>query len=183
MTVHFLRPGALRPYAAALALPLLLAACSGKTEPPPCPPVYILSDAKDVTKYRPGPGQDLTDVLVHAEIVGFHGNCAYEAVDKGFNVKLDLQVAIEAKRGPANTARKADLVYFVAIPHFYPSEQAKAVFPISIQFPEGTDTVRTVDEPVDLTIPIGAKDVVDKYEVYLGFQTTPDELEHNRKEK
>ncbi len=173
----------LRQYAAPLALALVLAACSSETEAPPCPPVYILSDAKDVTRYAPGPGRDLTDVMVQAEIVGFHGDCKYEPRGKDWNVKLNLQVAIDAKRGPADTTRKADLVYFVAIPRFYPEPQAKAVFPVAVQFPEGTDTVHTVDEPVDLTIPVGAKDLIDDYVVYLGFQTTPEELEHNRKEK
>ena len=176
-----------RPYAAPLALALALAGCTTPVAPP-CPPVYILSDAKDITKYRPGPGHDLTDVLVHAEIVGFHGDCTYKKLEKddkqtGWDVNLTLQVIIEARRGPANATRKADLTYFVAIPHFYPSDQAKAEFPVSIQFPEGTDTVRTTDDPVNLTIPVGTKDLIDKYEVYLGFQTTPEELERNRKEK
>lgn len=176
-----------RPLWAALAVPLALSACSTKKkEPPPCPPIYILSDAKSVTKYRPGPGRDLTDVDVDAEIVGWNGDCAYkEKKDKadGWNVNVDLQVSIEAKRGPANVGRKAELTYFVAIPAFYPKDEAKAEFPVTIEFPEGVNSVRHVDEPVHLTIPVKQKDLIDNYEIYLGFQTTAAELEHNRSGK
>ena len=166
---------------AALALPL--AACSSKKEPPPCPPIYILADAKDVTKFRPGAGHDLTDVDVQAEIVGFNGTCEYKPRGEDWDVELELQVAIEAKRGPANTTHKADLSYFVALPVFFPQPQAKAVFPITIDFPEGASAARHVDDVVNLTIPVKAKEQIDHYEVYLGFQTTPEELERNRKAK
>jgi hypothetical protein len=172
-----------RSVATALALPLALAACSAKKEPPPCPPIYILSDAKEVTKYRPGAGRDLTDMDVQAEIVGFNGACTYKPRGEDWNVELELQVAIEAKRGPGNTTRKADLTYFVALPAFFPQTQAKAVFPITVEFPEGTSSARHVDDSVTLTIPVKAKDLIDNYEVYLGFQTTPEELERNRKAK
>lgn len=171
---------AFRPFAAALGLALALGACT-TDEPPPCPPIYILSDAKDVTKFRPGPGQDLTDIVAKAEIVGYHGSCSYKARGKDWDVDLELQVAVEAWRGPANTTRSADLTYFVAIPYFYPKDQAKAIFPLHVAFPAGSDQVRTVDEPLHLTIPVGSKDLISRYDIYLGFQTTPEELEHNRK--
>ncbi len=172
-----------RPSAATLGLALALGACS-TDDLPPCPPVYILSDAKDVTKFRPGSGQDLADIVAKAEIVGYHGTCEYKKPDngKGWNVDLELQVAIQAWRGPANTTHSADLSYFVAIPYFYPKDQAKAVFPLRVQFPAGSDQVRGVDQPIHMTIPIGDKDAISKYVVYLGFQTTRQELEHNRKD-
>ncbi len=167
-----------------VAVSLALASCTTKKDPPACPPVYILSDTSKITKYRPGPGHDLTDVDVEAEIVGFHGECKYKAKEGGgWDVLVDLQVAIEAKRGPANTTGKTDLSYFIAIPSFYPSPDAKAVFPLTIAFPQGLMTVRSVDEAVALKIPVKANELIDKYEVYLGFQTTPDELERNRRAK
>lgn len=169
---------ALRPIAAAL-LPLALASCSvigGKKEQPPCPPVYILGDAGKLTKFRPGPGRDLTDVLYEAEIVGFTGGCQYD--DKG--AVVDLQVSFAVKRGPADVTRKADFSYFVAIPHFYPSPDAKAEFATSVAFPEGNNYVRYTDEEVVMRVPVRDKDVISKYEIYLGFQETPEELDRNR---
>lgn len=167
----------LRPVAVAL-LPLALASCSvfGKKEPPPCPPVYILADAAKLTKFRPGPGRDLTDVEFEGEIVGFTGGCKYD--EKG--AVIDLQVSFDLKRGPANSDRKADFSYFVAIPYFYPSPEAKAEFATSVAFPEGANYVKYTDEEVVMRIPVKDKEIINKYEIYLGFQETQEELNRNR---
>lgn len=167
--------------AAVVVAPLLSSGCSliDKKAPPPCPPIYILADAGTITRYRPGPGRDLTDVEAEAEITGYQGGCSYD--DKGAEVAI--QVRIDAKRGPANVGRKTQLSYFIAIPHFYPAPEAKAVFPVTIEFPEPLTSVRFTDEEVVLRIPVRDRDLIDKYEIYLGFQTTPEELEMNRKGK
>jgi hypothetical protein len=170
----------LRPVAVAL-LPLVLASCSlfGKKEPPPCPPIYILSDAGKLTKFRPGPGRDLTDVEYEAEITGFTGGCTYD--DKG--AVVDLQVTFSLKRGPADTDRKAEFSYFVAIPYYYPAPGAKAEFATTVAFPEGANYVKYTDEEVVMRVPVKDKDVISKYEVYLGFQETQEELDRNRANK
>jgi len=165
-------------FVAAALLPLVLASCSvlQKQEVPPCPPVYILADAGKLTKFRPGPGRDLTDVEYEAEIQGYTGGCKYD--EKGAIV--DLQVSFALKRGPADTDRKAEFSYFTAIPHFYPAPEAKAVFPVTIDFPEGVNYVRFTDEEVVMRVPVKDKDVINKYEIYLGFQETAEELDRNR---
>lgn len=169
---------ALRPVVAAL-LPLALASCSvfEKKEPPPCPPIFILGDASKLTKFRPGPGRDLTDVEYEAEIIGYKGGCAYD--EKG--AKIDLQVTFSVQRGPGNTGNKADFTYFAAVPYYYPAPEAKAEFPVTVGFPDGTNYVKFTDETVDMRIPVKDKEVIDKYEIYLGFQTTQEELNRNRK--
>lgn len=171
---------AVRPLAAAL-LPLVLASCSvfQKKEPPPCPPVYILGDAGKLIKYRPGSGRDLTDVEYEAEILGYQGGCKYD--EKGATV--DLQVSFSLKRGPADSDHKAEFNYFAAIPFFYPSADAKGEFPVSVTFPEGTNYVRFTDEEVVMRVPVKDKEVITKYEIYLGFQETSEELERNRQTK
>lgn len=175
------RGPALGPALSVLAMTAALAGCSSltKSELPPCPPVFILSDASHVTKFRPGAGRDLTDVEFEAEIVGFKGECGYDA--KGANV--DLSVSLDVKRGPAATAREASLSYFVAIPKFYPADEAKAVIAVPVVFPDGVDSARITDEGVRMQIPLKNRDLIDQYVIYLGFQTTPDELEQNRRTK
>lgn len=170
----------LRPLAVAV-LPLALASCSvfGKKETPPCPPVFILADASSLTKFRPGPGRDLTDVEYEAEIQGYTGGCKYD--DKG--AVIDLQVIFSVKRGPADTDRKADFSYFVAIPLYYPSPDAKAEFATTVTFPEGQNYVRYTDEEVVMRVPVKDKDVISKYEIYIGFQESPEELDRNRASK
>jgi len=175
------RGRALGPALSVLAMGVALAGCSSlaKTEPPPCPPVYILSDTSHITKFRPGAGRDLTDVEFEAEIVGFKGECGYDA--KGANV--DLSISLDVKRGPAAAARDVTLSYFVAIPKFYPADEAKAVLVTPVTFPEGVESVRVTDEGVRMQIPLKNRELIDQYVVYLGFQTTPEELEQNRRTK
>lgn len=173
-------PRSLRIVAAAMA-PLVLASCSlvEQKEPPPCPPIYILGDAGKVTKYRDGPGRDLTDVVAEAEILGFQGGCTYD--EQG--AVVDLQVTLGVKRGPGDTSRSVDLSYFVAIPLYFPSPEAKAVFPVTVTFPEGANYGRYTDEEVTMRVPVKDGDVIQRYEIYLGFQTTQEELERNRQGK
>lgn len=147
-----------------------------KKEPPPCPPVYILGDAGQVTKYRDGKGRDLTDVEAEVEVLGYNGACVYD--EKG--AEVEIQVRLGAKRGPADTDRKVSVEYFIAIPLYFPNPEAKAVFPVTIQFPEGANTVKYDDEPVVMRVPVKDGDTIQKYEIYIGIQTTPEELNRNR---
>lgn len=171
----------LRLVAAAIVAPIALSGCSvfQKKAPPPCPPVYILSDASHVTKFRPGPGRDLTDVEMEAEVIAFKGGCSYD--DKGANVELQLSFMV--KRGAAGRGRNFELSYFVAIPKFFPDPAAKGVFTVPVVFPEGVDQARVNDEDVTMAIPVKDKDVINNYEIYIGIQTTPEELELNRRSK
>lgn len=171
-------------HAARLA-PLLavavLAGCSALSskEPPPCPPVYILGDTQHLTQYRAGSGRDLTDVEVEAEVIGFKGECHYDQT----GAVIDLGVSFDVRRGPAARGRDVPFRYFVAVPKFYPAESAKAVLTSSAHFPDGTESVRVDDEGVTLRIPVKTHEVIDQYEIYLGFQLTPEQLEMNRKVK
>lgn len=168
------------PFAVA-GMALVLSSCSvlQPKEPPPCPPIYILGDASQLTKYRDGRGRDLTDVEFEAEITGYSGGCSYN--EKGAEVELQVKFAV--KRGPADADRKVDFSYFAAVPLYYPAPEAKAEFPVSVTFPEGANYVRYTDESVVMSIPVKDKDVIQKYEIYLGFQATPEELERNRQSK
>lgn len=164
--------------AALLTLPLL-ASCSvfEKKAPPPCPPIYLLGDTATLTKYKPGRGRDLTDIEFQAEIQGYTGECKYD--DKG--AVVELQVVFNLTRGPADDDRKVAFEYFLAVPLYYPAPEAKALFPVEVTFPEGGNYARHTDETVMMRIPVKDKDVIQKYEIYLGFQTSAAELESNRK--
>ncbi|MBI3444043.1 MAG: hypothetical protein HY055_01420 [Magnetospirillum sp.] len=167
-----------------LAAPLALSGCDALSRvknkvPPPCPPVFILSDAATITKYKAGSGRDLTDVEVEGEIVGFKGECVYD--DKGGEVSL--QISFNLRRGPAAVNRKVEVSYFVAIPKFYPDPGAKGIFTLPVTFPDSVDHVRASDDEVVMRIPVRTKELIDNYEIYLGFQMTPEELEANRRAK
>lgn len=156
---------------------LLLAACSSNKREPACPRASILSDAATVTKFRDGPGRDLTDVVSRGEIVDIATQCEYDK--RG--VTMTLQVAIAGTRGPADRSREAAFDYFVAVADPQRNILAKEVFRVQFKFSENQTRVGTVDE-IEPRIPL--KDVMKApdYQVLVGFQLTPDEIEWNRKQ-
>lgn len=152
-----------------------------KVPPPACPRVAVLKDADKITKFAPGPGRDLTDILLQAEIVSFVGDCAYEGDAPNYtSVRMTIRIGVEITRGPSNRNRDVDLKYFVRIPQFYPSPEGNAVMSIKTSFPPNRDTIQYPDEPIDLVIPLHSGRVGRDYEVFLGFVLTPDELQYNR---
>lgn len=158
-----------------------LASCSSLSKPKealPCPQISMLADTSRVTKFRDGPGRDITDIEYEAEIGAYTGECVYKDDD---SVQMTLTVAIDAMRGPAAPGNAAEPSYFIAIPEFYPSPAAKSVLPVRIEFPENISKVRFRDEDIVMRIPLKGKKGAE-YEVFLGFQLTPDQLDYNRRQ-
>lgn len=163
---------------------LALAGCSifdKPKEPPACPMVSILGDAAKMTRFRPGSGRDLTDVQLQAEVVGYHGSCAYDEKTKKMSVAL--QVNINAQRGPAMQGRKTGLTYFVAMPAFHPKPEAKMEIPVSLEFPEGADQIGYTDDEVDVSFTLPDIKELPRYEIFLGMQLDPDQLDYNRAQR
>ncbi len=144
----------------------------------PCPQAGILPEAATLTKFRPGPGRDLTDVLFEARLTNVATICKYDS--KG--VKVDMRLALVVERGPADRSRKAEFEYFVALPKFHPAPQGKEAFLMTAEFPGGQRRVRLGDE-VELRIPLQAGLSAADYRIVVGFQLTKDELEFNRRRR
>lgn len=164
--------------AVVVAAAAALSSCSAFTtgEPPACPDVVILADAARLTKFTGGPGRTLADIEVEAEIVGYKGEC--RRVKNG--VEVTLAVSMDARRPKAGGDAAAEVAYFVAMPDYYPSPQAKAVFATRIAFPANVAAVRHVDDPVAVTVPLAPGETASGKEIYLGFQLSDEQLRYNR---
>jgi hypothetical protein len=163
------------------ALALLVAGCGNifdRRPPPGCLPILILKDAGSLTRYKPGAGKDITDVLFRGKIVDFRGVCDYNS--ERTEVAIDLNLAFELSRGPANRDRKAAFDYFVAIPRFHPAPQGRNKFKINVEFAGPATRLRTNDE-IQIVIPLDPKVSLDEYAIYIGFQLTREELKDNRR--
>ncbi|MQX35988.1 hypothetical protein [Roseospira navarrensis] len=177
-----------RPRRLVLLAPLALAVLAGcssgvfqRTEDRPCPPVRVEATSSEVTQFREGPGRDLTDVVLEAEIAGYQGECQYDD-DEG-SVTVELVLDMTASLGPAATARTQNVRYFVALPRFYPSERGKRVFESALAFPANADRVRYVGEELSITVPMDPTDSAEDYPIYVGFQLTPEQAEYNRSQR
>ena len=175
---HIVRP--VRTALAVSVLGFLVAACGlfEKDTEYKCPAVFILEDAKELTRFKPGPGRDITDILFEAEIVNFVGDCDYNEGE----AEIELSVQIKVERGPANKAGQVAFDYFVAIPKFQSRSEGKSVFNVTGDF-EGNRTRMLYQDDLDMTIPVKVPTDGAALEIILGFQLMPEELKFNRSRK
>lgn len=160
-----------------------LASLTGAPPPPPCPPVSILKDAATVTRFAPGGGQDLVDVVNEGEITGYDLTCEYD-IDKktkAGKVVITLGLHVAATRGPADRQRVAPFRYFIAITDADRNVLDKQVFDIAVPFTGNTTSIPVRDAPVPMTIPLSAGMTGLEFELFTGFQLTPEEVSYNRR--
>ncbi len=164
--------------AAAALLPLALSGCgifSAAKPPLPCPKVFLTENTSHLTRFRPGKGRDITDIAFQADMPGYTGSCSYDEK----KLTVDLNVAFDVRRGPADQTRKVAFQYFVAIPKLFPSPTGKRIFDVGFAFQPNQGRTRFNDE-IEIDLPLAKQTDGPSYEIYLGFQLTPEELAYNR---
>jgi hypothetical protein len=168
---------AVRPALAAASL-LALAGCGAfqAEDKRKCPEIRFDAATSDLTRFRPGPGRDVTDITLTGEMAGYQGSCQYD--DEGVTVEMYLSFSMAL--GPAATDRATDFQYFVAIPQYFPAPSAKSIYTARAEFPNNVNRVRYRDEEVAIRIPLDKDESAAGLEIYVGFQLTPDELRYNQ---
>lgn len=182
MTVRRTRPSTLKAVALGL-LAVGVAACSTPdVAPPPCPNVVIPEDGAKLTRFKPGPGRDIIDVLFEAKVTEYAEACEYNVDDTGAGeVAVYIAPLIETERGPADQQGQATYEYFLAVLDSNKKVMEKARFPITIPFPQNMTRVRwQLKEPNVITIPLTAGQNGADFQVFIGLQLTRGELEYQR---
>ena len=119
-----------------LLVVLILNSCASRNKVfPPCPGIYLEQDTVSGVLFQEGKGRDLTDKILEVEVMGYEGFCKFSKDLK--KVEVRLNVLFDATLGGAAKSRDVSFDYFVAVPDFYPLEQAKQVFNVKLNFPEG----------------------------------------------
>jgi hypothetical protein len=167
----------------ALILALLAPALGGcslfqHVDKPTCPRLSIPADADRLTRFRPGPGRDLTDVRFQVRIASYDGSCIYDKDTRKMTVSV--RVGFTALLGPAATGRNATIEYFVAVPGYFPSPQAKQVLRFPITFPPGVNQADFKDDNIDVIVPVRDLSNLDKQEIFIGLQLVAADLDYNR---
>jgi len=169
---------------AALVL-LVGAGCSSssdKERPPPCPRISVLADAATLTRFAEGAGQDLVDVDYQVEVTDIHSSCQYVKNETDEQVVVVAMAPVMVTmRGPANRDRVARFDYFVSVIDSKRSVLNKQTFIMLVEFPGNLTRValRDDDPPVTVDIPLAAGSAATDYQIFVGLQLTPDELEYN----
>ncbi len=164
-----------------LALALALAGCETMssiitpTVPPPCPVVAKVEDAAKLTRFT-GAGRDLTDVLFEAELTDISAACSTGSD----TITVASRIRFVVSRGPADTTRRADFRYFVAVSTRDKQIVGREVFETGVDFP-GNHTRASQIEELEQEIPIRQGEEGVRYVIFFGFELTEDELAFNRK--
>ncbi len=165
---------------AGIFLVLVAAGCGmfggAKVAQYPCPQAGILKDAQRLTKFLPGPGRDLTDVLFQVRLANVRTTCAY---DKS-GVKIDMLNDIAIERGPADKSRMAVFAYFVAIANPAGTILARERFTALIPFVPNVSRAVAAEE-LEQMIPLPRGRSAENYRIIVGLQVTREELEFNRR--
>lgn len=147
-----------------------------KKKQPPCPRVSVLKDAQRLVTFKPGGGNDLSAMLNEVRLVAVRAKCSYRRDE----VEVDMALTINARRGPADTTRKAPARYFVAIMDPSGRVIAKRVFDVTLTFPVNIDSGGLTDNLVQ-RIPIPKGQSAASYTIIAGLQMTAEELKMSRR--
>ena len=162
------------------AFALIVAGCTTQTVEQPCPAALVVVRAAEVTQFLAGPGRDLTDVVMEAEISELDGFCEMDLeADGSGEVQVDMTVLFEANRGPANDTRGGRFTYFVALLDVGQNILKKPLFDAEVTFPRNANRVRFT-ENIEVEIPLKAGEVAADYNILVGFQLTDGQAEYNR---
>ncbi|MEG3619438.1 hypothetical protein V5T82_13300 [Magnetovibrio sp. PR-2] len=163
-----------------------LAACAtDEGPPPPCPEIRILGGAEKLTRFRPGNGRDIIDVVHEEQMTGFGGACQYEYEDDG-SAELTVLIApqILSERGPANAKGKSSFEYFIALTDSSKNIIKRDTFSVDLTYTASVPRLawqRT--EPYEVTLALKPGETGQTYRFYLGLKLTRDELQYQLKNR
>jgi hypothetical protein len=141
---------------------------------PPCPGQAIVGDAADFDVHRATGTRDLTDLVLHARIVGMQGSCREGDTKKQLAVTVSL--AIELTRGPAMPGREADVPVFIAVTE-RDTILDKRAYLMHVVFPSNVDRITMSPGDVNLLLPVTAAKSGAAYTILAGFQLTLDQMQ------
>lgn len=137
----------------------------------PCPETNIVYDAARMVEIN-GP-EKFENVGFTGEFYGVDTKCRYQKD----NVQVALSLKMGAGRGPKASGLAKDYNYWVAVTQKDVEPISKDDFTQIVKFGENQDRKIIQTDTVTLNIP---RDNINKYEILVGFQLTPQQIEFNR---
>jgi len=169
----------LAPLAVAALLVAGLGACTSNAEKARqqgfCPKGFTVGDAASLTRFKPGPGRDPTDVQFRAEVVKVESACDFDK--NGANV--DTKVTIAVLEGPSVQNRTVSLGYFVAVLDPNKRVVARQEFTSEFTFAGNRNRMVGLEELSEHVPGLTTKDAAN-YQIVVGLLVTQDELNYNR---
>lgn len=169
-----------RAFLLAVLFALLIGGCSSNDTAKVCPRAAVLSEAGSLTRFGPGAGRDILDIEWQGEVSDIVADCVFRDLKGSRQAVVRLTPVFALSRGAANTDGKADFTYFVSVVRNR-EILSKQLFELTETFPGNRSrmVVRDDDPPIIVDIPLPARATGSEYEILVGFQLTPEELQRN----
>lgn len=189
----FLHQSTLKSILFPLGASFFLWGCASKDNydfPPACPKVTVLSSASDYYTFSNNE-DDLAHLVTKANILGIDGNCIDDPANesnkekkkhrKAYTDKIDttMSVVIQVARGPAAQERRYQIPYFITTIKNGKIVDKKHFIAVA-QFPDNIDQITLKSDKILLKIPATPDRQPDGYELFIGFQLSPEQLAFNR---
>ena len=165
----------------ALALMLAVAGCGltkSDTIEVACPPLGALKQADELTRFKAGPGRDLTDVIYAVKVGRIAGKC--EVKQSVELATIIVGVELLGERGPAIEDPRPEIEYFIAMQAPNGEIAARQAFTLPIDFEGGVLASRSLDY-LTFKIPGASPAALRAYRVYVGLQLTREEYEFSER--
>jgi hypothetical protein len=165
--------------ASILLISLVLVSCGNKQQlkrgvvlVSNCPAVGVIDHLNSITRFN-GKGQTNADVVFDANITNLEAKCS-----EGSSVATEISFSIRAKKGVAFEGQSHVLSYYVVVLRDSHMITHKKVYTTRINFKPGSDTAG-VREVLVQTFNNFEEPRRYDYEVLVGFEVTPEELQFN----
>ncbi len=139
-----------------------------------CAPAAVVAGTGTLTHFSEGPGRDTDDVQYRAEISTLAVTCR----ERSDGLETILTFELSAYSGPADTTGSAEIPFFVAVTLGSRQVLSKRVFSSEHYFPVQTGYSAFREEVVEFLPIFDGREAKD-YEILVGFQLSPEQLEYN----
>lgn len=167
-----------RRAAAGVCLALGLAACSGAPDIAiNCPTILRAIDTERVTRFADGPGRDITDIVLLAEVRHLSGECQV----RDDEIRMTFPIAVRGERGPGDKDGVEQIGVFMHVFTRDRTPLARRELPFTLQFP-GNRTAIVKSDVVTVEIPKTPTQSANDFVIYIGMMLSQEELAFNREE-
>ncbi|MBY0562766.1 MAG: hypothetical protein K2P58_01170 [Hyphomonadaceae bacterium] len=138
----------------------------------------VLYDSSRMVDFASADTQRYANIEYTAEMQGIRGLCRYVDDDP---ITMSIEVDMAFGRGPAAESSRQTYRYWVAVARRGRAPIEKAYFDVDVRWDRGEQVVTRTETIENIVIPRANAEISgENFEVLVGFELTPEQLQFNR---
>jgi len=144
----------------------------------PCPLMGVLYESSRLVEFVEGGNERYANINFTGEMRGVRGLCRYVDSDP---IEMQLEIDMAFGRGPAATIDTKNYRYWVAVVRRGRAPIAKQYFDLEVEFDRGETVAARTEQIERILIPRATAETSgENFEILVGFELTPQQLQYNR---